>query len=400
MTHPLLETLDDDQKAMILTIGRPIATDQPLDQHGWPIWDFVRRKFERNQGVDAEQVLASLPAIPRFGAIEGPYGLWWRTGHPNASLTPADRIGLTIPGLHHLTELLPPGTRELPRPTEAILRILRDAAAAEGALDSDDWWSVTRSSMDLRQSMGGRPDPPVEIIGAVLQHEYAPLAVGTTQFNYDLPLGEGRFAAFYGIAEVADYLSRIDLPEPPGAVALPNSPLALPAVLDYLGRILSDQPNWGREHRLVRLPDFQSASQVTQPPANGAEFEQCLSALWTIIGHFDVPEAQPSKYEERGWGTSRGSVNSLTIWLADHAGEFGSSDQCAAAIKTIRNVGVLRQGAQHSNSSTRARALGAQIELGLPAIIIDYSAAWSMVLERVAAAFYAICVGVTQEAMT
>ncbi len=212
-----------------------------------------------------------------------------------------------------------------------------------------------------------------------------------------MPLGERRYTAFQGVADAADYLSRIDMPVPPGVVALPASPLALPAVLDYLGLILMDQPEWGREHRLVRLPDFQSASQVTQLPASASEFEQRLSALWTIIGHLGVPEAHPSKYAERGWGTSRGSLNSLTIWLADNVGEFGTSDQCAAAIKTIRNVGTLRQGAQHSSSTTRASARRAQTELGLPTVIVDYPAAWSLIVENVAASFYSICLGVMRE---
>jgi len=397
VTHPLLETLDDDQTAMILVIGRPIATDQPLDQFGWPRWDFIRRKFERNRpGADPEQVLASLPATQRFGTLDGPYGLWWRTAPSNATLAPGERLGLTIPGLHQLTGLLPPNIRELPKPVEALLRIIRDAAEAEEELDSDDWWSATQKSLDLRQLMGSRPDPPVEIIGTVLQHEFVSLAVATTQFNYGLPIGEGRFSAFQRVTGVEDYLSRIDVPARSRTVSLPNSPLALPAVLDYLGRVLSDQPAWGSQRRFVRLPDFQSASQVTQLPVDAADFEQRLSALWTIIGHLDVPKAHPSRYAERGWGTSDGSVNSLTIWLADNAGEFGSSDQCAAAIKTIRNVGTLRQGAQHSTSTTRARAQQAQAELGLPKVIIDYPNAWDTVLNKVASAFYAICAGVTQ----
>ena len=397
VNHPLLEALDAAQAAMILTIGCPIATDRPLDQHGWPTWDFTKRKFEHNRPGDAEQVLASLSAIQRFGTLEGPYGLWWRAGNSNATLAPGERLGLTIPGLHHLTDVLPHGVHKLPKPAAAVLNIIRGAAEAEGELDSDDWWSVTRGSLDLRERMGSRSDLPVEIIGTVLQHEFAPLAVGTTQFNYELPLGEGRYTAFQGVADTADYLSRIDIPVPPGAVALPTSPLALPAVLDYLGLILMQHPEWGRERRLVRLPDFQSASQVTQMPASASEFEQCLSALWTVTGHLDVPEADPSKYEQRGWGESRGSLNSLTIWLADNAGEFGASDQCAAAIKTIRNVGTLRQAVQHSNSATRMSAQRARADLGLPTVIVDYPAAWNTILEDVAASFYSICLGVTRE---
>lgn len=385
---------------MIRVIGRPIVTDQPRDQFGWPVWDFVKRKFERNcPGVDAEVTLASMPAIPRFSSIDGPYGLWWRTGFASSALGPGDRLGLTIPGLHHLSEQLGPTLRELPAPLSAIFRILGDAAKAENDLDSETWWSVTRGALDLRGLMGSWPHPPVEIIGRVLQHEYGPLAIPTANFDFELPLGDGRFTALAGVADVRGYLSRLDGAVVPEPVALPTSPLALPAVLDYVGRILCDHPMWETQ-RFLRLPDFFTASLVTQVPTNQAEFEQRLSALWTIIGHLYVPQAPASKYEARGWGTNFTSINSLTIWLCDNGGEFGSSDQCAAAIKALRNVGTLRQGAQHSKPETRAKAQRAQNELGLPAVIVDHADAWNKILQKVAASFFAIGIGITQDTMS
>jgi hypothetical protein len=287
---------------------------------------------------------------------------------------------------------LAPTLQHLAAPVEAILRIIGDGATAEGDLDSNEWWSVTRRELDLRNMMGSRPDPPVEIIGSVLQHEHLPMAVATTRYNYWLPLGEGRFRPFHNVTDAADYLSRLDIQAPLETSALPSSPMALPAVLDYLSRVLSDHPKWGRNRRLVRLPDFESASLATQLPRSQAEFEQRLSALWTIIGRFDVPEAEQSRYDAHGWST-HGSVNSLTIWLADHAGEFGTSDQCTAAIKTIRNVGTLRQAAQHSSSDTQGNAQRARQDLGLPGVFLDYASAWGIVLDKVASAFYAICLG-------
>lgn len=394
MTHALLEPLAADQQALIEIIGRPIVTGRPIDSLGWPVWDFVKRKFERNTGADVGPVLASLPTIPRaVETLDGPYGLWWRTGHPNASIAPGERVGLTIAGLHHLgADLGGPGS-PLPNPVAAILGILAGAARDEVALDSDDWWLVTRSSRDLRSVMGGREDSPVEIVGATLQHEYEPLVQGVSQFNYELTIGDGRFAPFLEVADVADYLSRLRPSSNTESVGLPDSPLALPGVLDYLGRILCDQPGWGAERRLVRLRDFVSAAVVTQPPSTAADFEQRLSALWTIVGHFDVPAVAPARYPQ-AWGESQTSVNRLVIWLEDHALEFAGTDQCKTAIATIRNIGRLRQGAQHSSASTRATALKAQNEMGLPAIITDYPAAWATVLSKVAAAFYTLCLGV------
>lgn len=217
----------------------------------------------------------------------------------------------------------------------------------------------------------------------------------TTNFNFEFALGEGRFSRFGQVADAEDYLLRFPDSAARESVDLPHSPLALPAVLDYLGLLLSDRVTWGRDRRLVQLPDFVSASLVTQLPTGAADFEQRLSALWSVIGRFDVPKAEAAKYEARGWDESRGSINSFEIWLGDHVPEFATSDQCAKAIRTIRNIGTLRQGAQHSSAATRGRALRAQAELGLPMVIIDYPAAWSVVLEALAAAFYSICLGLT-----
>jgi hypothetical protein len=397
VTHPLLETLDDDQDALIQLIGRPIVTDQPVDQLGWPVWDFVRRKLEHNRpGTNAEEVLASLPAVQRpADTMAGPYSLWWRTGNPHGALTPADRVGLTLPGLHHLSDHLDASVHVLPKPAATVLRLLDEAAQAEEELDSDDWWEVTRSSISLRERMSGMENPPVGILGYALQHEYTPLVIETSQFNFEFPLGNGLFTPFRRVVDVADYLSRLPLPAAADRMELPSSPLGLPATVDYLALVLASHDGWDRERKLVRLPDFLSASLVTQTPSNAAEFEQQLSALWTVIGGFDVPQADDSKYEERGWGKSRGSVNSLQIWLADNAPEYASSDQCASALRTIRKVGTLRQGAQHSSSETRSRAIQAQRWFGLPPVIIDYRAAWTAVVEALAAAFYSMCRGLT-----
>lgn len=396
MTQSLLEPLNDDQQALIEIIGRPILTGRPLDSLGWPVWDFVRRKFERSFGADAGPVLASLPTLPRTArTLDGPYGLWWRVGHSNTSLALSERVGLTIPGLHHLGVGLGGPGSPLPNPVAVILGILDRAAKEEAALDSDDWWLMTRRSVDLRSMLGSRDDSPVEIIGAVLQHEYDPLVVGMNQFNYELQLGEGRFIPFDGVADVSGYLARLQLPLDAGSVDLPDSPLALPAVLDYLGRILCDQPGWGKDRRLVRVRDFMSAAVVTQPPANAADYEQRLSALWTIICQFDVPSVDPARYQARGWSGQQSSINNLVIWLDDHVEDFASTDQCTTAIKTIRKIGTLRQGAQHSSSTTRANALRAQTELGLPVVITDYPAAWASLLDKLAGAFYSICLGIT-----
>lgn len=398
MTHPLLETLNDDQDALIRLIGRPIVTDRPVDQLGWPVWDFVRRKLEHNRpGANAEEVLASLPTIQRSAdPMSGPYSLWWRTGNPHGALAPADRVGLTLPGLHHLSEHLGASVRVLPRPASTVLHLLDEAAQAEEELDSDDWWEVTRSSISLRDRLSGMEDPPVGILGYALQHEYTPLVIETSQFNFEFPLGNGLFTPFRHVVDVADYLSRLPLSAAPDRMELPRSPLGLPATVDYLALVLASHDGWDKERRLVRLPDFLTATCVTQSPTTAAEFEQQLSALWTVIGGFDVPQAETSKYEERGWGNSRGSINSLVIWLADQVPEFSESDQCASAIRTLRNLGTLRQGAQHSSSATRSRAIQAQKAFGLPPVILDHRAAWAVVLEALAAAFYSIVLGVTR----
>lgn len=371
--------------------------DRVEDQLGWPVWDFVRRKFERNRlGESAEVVLASLPSIPRPDIpTEGPYGLWWRGEHSTAAITPRDRIGLTIPGLHHLTPLLDRVT-ELPEPATALLRIIKDAADAEAALDADDWWELSRGELDLRGLLGSREPAPTALLGRVLQHEFVPLATQTGQFVYTLVLGEGTFAPFAGVADVADYLFRLPTANDASVLELPRSPLTLPAVLDYLERILAGHPAWGAQHRLVRLPDFSTAAVIVEPPSAAAEYGQRLSSLWTIFGRMQVPEADPAEYANRGWRED-GSLNRFDVWLAINIPEFAGSDQGKAALRTIRDLGKLRQAAQHSNADTQRVARTAQRRFGLPAVIVDHGVAWATVLEKVANAVYTICVALTYE---
>lgn len=145
-------------------------------------------------------------------------------------------------------------------PLGICLNIVREAARKELELNAEnDWWVVVEKYVDLRSFFSSSALAPVELIGKVLIHEPNPLVYSTSEYNYRLQLGNGRFSNFRDVSDVEGYLNALSLKsEDEDSSLLPASPLGLPAVLDYLGYILAAHDDWAQDRHLINLPDFQS----------------------------------------------------------------------------------------------------------------------------------------------
>lgn len=396
-SHSLLEDLSDDQLHLVHVIARPWVVGNLADNLGWPTWDFIRRRFRTNRpsAPDAADVLASLPAIVSLSFVGGPYGLWWRTEPRAGTLRPDERVGLTIAGLGHLKPER--ANQAAPDLVAVCLDIVTRAAHDEAALgEGQDWWQVAAGEFDLRRDRLSHQGDPVEIVGQVLLHEFRPLAVPSTNYNYLVRYGNGLFAPFKNVDSVEQYLAvAARLASKEEGPELPASPLALPAALDYLGLAVRARPSWDVREPLVDLPGFEAAASVGQLPGTRAEFDQHCSDLWNILGRLRVPRGSDQEYRDRQWNpAAKGSINDLMIWLVRELGREEYEVTCSEAVRVLRAVGRVRQESQHRSPGTSAAREDGLALLGLPSLVTDWPAAWSAVLQRCADAVHAVTLAV------
>lgn len=395
----LLGELRPDQKDLIALLGRPWMVDHLEDTAGWPVWDFVRRRFAINhpEGPPAEDVLGSLPLITSPAFYNGSYGLWWRSQSPGLALQPDERVGLTIAGLEHLERCFNDDKPKKPRLVSVCLDILRAAAAKEEDLLADsDWTKPASGSLDLRtERFRGAANPPVEIIGQVLQHEYMPLTRASTKYNYEIALGRGWLSRFSEVATAADYLRILDSMTTTASDAdLPSSPLGLPATLDYLGLLLAQHPGWTEPRPVLNLADFDAAASILLLPADRPTFDQRCSSLWNIFCHLRVPPGSDADYTLEGWNpNAKGSLNNFAIWLKRNL-DPDEARNCQQALTHLRAIGHVRQGSQHASASTAAKRTKAMTRLGIPYPVTNWPDAWNAVLSTAAASLYVIAVAV------
>lgn len=399
----LLADLDESQTDLIKLIGRPWTVNDLANTKGWPVWDFVRRRYAANHREDgatidtAAEVLASLPSISSPSFHTGSYGLFWRSGSGLPGLQPTDRVGLTIAGLRHLwkSSLVERERERRPDLGQICVNLIRAGADLEVELLEDtDWTKVAEGSLDVRSQLTQRNEPPMEILGQVLQHEFMIIARTTTQFNWSIDYGAGRLERFHGVTKVEDYIELLQsMADADTSVDLVSSPLRLPGTLDHLGLVLARHPAWTHLGPFIKISDFDAATRLLQPPASRAEFTERSSDLWTIISQLGVPQASDDTYTTAKLDpTRKGTINDLQLWLQVELGE--DYPTVADALTTIRRIGHVRQGSQHASSSTRTKADCALTALGVTVPVTDWPQAWGAAVAAAAAAFYTIATAV------
>lgn len=399
----LLADIDESQTDLIKLIGRPWAVNDLANTKGWPVWDFVRRRYAANHGDDgatidtAAEVLTSLPTISSPSFHTGSYGLFWRTGSGLPGLQPTDRVGLTITGLHHLWKSSSIERERDRRPNlgQICVDLIRAASDLEvELLEDNDWTKVAEGSLDVQSQFTQQVEPPMEILGQVLQHEFMIIARTTTQFTWTIDYGAGRLERFHGVTMVEDYIELLEsMVYADTSVDFVSSPLRLPGTLDYLGLVLACHPAWTHPGPFIKISDFDAATRLLQPPVSRAEFTERSSDMWTIISQLGVPQASDDTYATARLDPKhKGTINDLQLWLQVELGEDYAT--VADAVITIRRIGTVRQGSQHASGSTRAKADLALTALGVTVPVTDWPQAWGAVLTAAAAGFYTIVMAV------
>ena len=163
--NPLIGPLSADQERLISLLAHTYT-----DRGQWPPWQFVDETLQR-QGIDPVPTLGGLPVVGRRSGIYGlQYGPTWREGNFSVEPQLADRVGLTVAGLHRAN---------IDYLVDVFLRVLRVATAKLLTFQPDPERVVTLEITSaevieaLRIESGQEPAITEREIYQLLEHEPA-----------------------------------------------------------------------------------------------------------------------------------------------------------------------------------------------------------------------------------
>jgi hypothetical protein len=385
ITNTLRNPLSPEQERLLELIWVPIGGNDTGDAPGWPVWDFVARRMYSDfpDLKSASEVFFSLPTIPGSHWSGKSYGLAWRDATGGAlGIRPEERVGLTIAGFSALHAT---GSTAFDV-ASALVGILVRIARCEGDLVPDPR-SVVSTTVSLPERIDwlARPSEekpfafPSDAVVSLIQQEFPRLQV----YNLGIRLEGNWLRPLAAVSSVDDYLD-FALTQGKAQVryAATTSPLTLVQTLDYLSYVIVDLNIWDGRERIVNAPDLESAASLVATVQTRDEFESALIGLYNVVSKLRVPPI-PAGEPERNPGT----LNAMLYWFSKYVEDSEAQIRIQDAVGVLRAAVNLRHARAHSNHVTRARAIGDQAVLGLPALIVDWRSAWDLVRARMANAF-------------
>lgn len=376
-------TLEPVQLSLLNAIWEPVYKADSFNiDPAWPTWDFISRKVYAThpEVTDAFEVLQSLPKVATGRVNMASYGLVWWGGAVEGLPPRLDvSVGLTIAGLHAL------GRETFGRATaDDLVDVVQKIALADAELSPkpreviEGKHPLKHFTEHLRGTHMAKPfEFSDRLTMSVLRQEFTPIHVE----GDDLIAKSGAWLRSYvGVADSAQYLDVVNgkalaFHKPEELV----SPLTLVQTLDYLTHVLLTHPKWPTGTRLVTAPDLESASLLGLPAVNRSDYDTRMTALFTVVDQFKVPEVEVEGKKVNG------TMNRLTAWLEQSLDEPAKTE-AIAALNVIRDARVLRNERQHSGLNSRAAAIAARGRFGLAPVTTDWAGAWDRVRVRVAAA--------------
>jgi hypothetical protein len=223
---------------MIGSLREPLTAEQmdllrvlfdPFDASGdWPVWQFADLMLDR-RGIDAADVLASLPVAGSPGPMSQSYGLVWRSDS-HMQPQPDSVVALTVSGLRHVS-----GAGPLVGAFLTTIRFLaeqqRNLVPSPASVVEATVASEAIEQELLTASIVGSSGPPVSLLmrklRAVLGHEPLLYSVvhqpqqGVEQWTVRAPAVLRRYR---GLDSIEDYLDRVtELVAPPEPPSVPFS---------------------------------------------------------------------------------------------------------------------------------------------------------------------------------
>ena len=363
----LMSPLNEDQRFFINCAWKPF-----LESQEWPIFDYIEAESDK-QGIDAREVLASIPELPLPSVAGFRYSLVWYNSHMPSADTP---ILLRVIGLYHLGE---PFALEIANEFIRVLGYLVECRLS--ALYSPFKLNrVTVTSADIAQQFPNMTPAIVKFLPDLLTHEPTTWQ-GTQQTDTSGGWSMDIYRSilkFKGISRLTEYVQRVDeLLTPPKVVdsapAIP-SPLDLAASLDYFNAVW--QLHFDRKKPIIRLFGAERTARLVYEVNTAEEFSAQVSCLTDILKNMQVS------------GDGKIPLVRLQTSLKSQLPE-DSANRVDNAIDSLRYVADVRN-ALFQHSGTEHRGVGALTQLGIEYPITDWQSAWVIAQRRTIDAFNAL----------
>jgi hypothetical protein len=337
---------------------------------GWPTFQYIEWKLYRDFGIEAGDVLASLPIVRGVG---GAYGWVWHHPADPLILNKGSTLTLTVGGMAHVLAASEEVT--------VFLDMLRVMVANERSIEPrpDHAREVDLSGSDVHGLLARAPggwsldQTALDALGDILKHEPAtwhshpsaePWRVSLTPF----------LRAYNDIGTVKEYLARVAEQFAPPRLApdpLYPSPLSLPETIDYLNAVWRSHA--GRP--LLTIGRAEAAAKLVLDCGTAEEFESRLSGLCMILDALNLPEGNGHK------------LSDLAAYLDGELGEE-SAERASEAIADLRGLFSLRRWRQHAG--TEGEALRGMSRLGISLPIYNWGDTWRHVQARAVVALSAL----------
>jgi hypothetical protein len=359
----LLKPMTEEQRLLL-----QILADVFLHHQQWPIFEYVEGQLDRH-GLDARQLIDSLPEVGWHGMQHFRYGLVW---HPSTIPTADKPVMLTIAGLWHLGN---ESAVTICNQFTTVLRYLIDRRQS-APLSPFRLTSIEVTSEDVAKQFPNMTPSALRSLGQFLPNEAA------TYFDATEPDANGYWSVrlhrqllqYRDVTTTVDYLERVvDHLTPPAVEPVPAvpSPLDLCATLDYFNAVW--QLHFDRRKPIIRLFGAERTARLVYGVNSADEFSTQVSCLADILKNLQVS------------GQERTPVLRLRAFLQEQL-PVDSHARMEQAIAILRDVADVRN-ALFQHSGTEHRGLQAANNLGISFPIADWQAAWETVQRQMIQAF-------------
>ncbi len=373
VTGLLLAPLSPEQGALLQTMYKPFHLLRE-----WPVWQYTDLTLDA-AGIDAEAVLASLPAVGTQGGSSLHYGLTWRTDM-HLSPRPEARITLTIAGLRHLEEagplcgaflttiryLVEQQRMLVPSPSRVVEATVKSPAIRDEILSA---------------SITGRSGPPVDALmgklGDVLAKEpflYNALnRPNSVDWEVRVPAVLRQYRDVATIEEYVDRVTELVTPTEPssGTVSLPD----IPNAVGYLDAVWKSRTG---SHLFVNL-DPASIARLTQACLTEEDFNSLMSALADVLAQVVAPGSVTPP--------QRRALEAVRDYLASDM-DPDVVGRVTEAVDTLILLRHIRVSTQHRDA--RHRAVNAFQKIGLPFPPPSWEFAWAHIATQASGALDAV----------
>jgi hypothetical protein len=364
-------------------LREPLSADQlrllsmifgPFDQSGeWPVWQYPDIILDSQYGLDAAELLESLPVAGERGPMSRSYGLTWRDDSHRSPIADS-RVALTVAGMRYVPEAVPLlGAFQVTM--LHMIEVQRHIVPSPGVVVQATVSSESIAEQLLTASIEGLSAPPVKAtlkkLRQMLGHEPYLFGVhqpqpGVEEWTIKVP---AILRAYRGVDSIQAYLDRVIelwIPQEQVPAAPPSSgPLDIPYAIGYLDAVWKARTG---SQLFVNL-DPASVARLTLACTDQEDFNSLMSALADVLAQV----TQPGK----SGPPQREALERVREWLVPQL-DADAADRVTDAFAALIRLRHIRVSSQHADA--RHKAVGAFREIGLAFPPPSWDQAWTHVV--------------------